>query len=230
VFWDRWHTADAAGDEADKAVMEEFRGTVSAYVQAYDFLSQMLDLGSTEYEKWAIFLRVYARVIQREATGGTGIADDIVLTHYKLKQLGDAGLALAAGEGTGLSGLTGAGSGTPLEAKYGPLSAVIEKINELFAGTGIGEVDQVNAIESLMRHAAENSTLQAQAMANTAIDFASSPDIEVVVEDAAYAAGDGHSKAIAAILTKMQMTEVVKVMLQGGLYDATRRAAEQDAS
>ncbi len=67
-------------------------------------------------------------------------------------------------------------------------------------------------------------------MANTAVDFASSPDIEVVVEDAAYTAGEGHSKAIAAILTKMQMTDVVKVMLQGGLYDATRRAAEQDAS
>lgn len=230
VFWDRWHTADDPGDEAEKAVLEEFRGTVSAYVRAYDFLSQMLDLGSTEYERWAIFLRIYARLIQREATAGTGIADDIVLTHYKLKQQGDAGLALAPGQGAGLSGLTGAGSGTPLEAKYGPLSAVIEKINELFAGTGIGEVDQVNALESLMRHAAENSMLQAQAMANTAVDFASSPDIEVVVEDAAYTAGEGHSKAIAAILTKMQMTDVVKVMLQGGLYDATRRAAEQDAS
>lgn len=107
---------------------------------------------------------------------------------------------------------------------------MIEKINKLFAGTGISEVDQVNAIESLMSQAADNSTLQAMALANTVVDFASSPEMEVVVEGAAYTAGEGHSKAIAAILTKMRMTDVVKVMLQGGLYGATRRAAEQDAS
>jgi hypothetical protein len=46
-----------------------------------------------------------------------------------------------------------------------------------------------------------------------------------VVEDSAYATGDGHSKAVAAILTKMQMSDAVRVLLKAGLYDATRRAA-----
>ncbi|MET4159960.1 type I restriction endonuclease [Agromyces sp. PvR057] len=227
VFWDRWNTAAESGDEAEAAILEEFRSTVSAYVRAYDFLSQLLDYGDTEVERWAIFLRVFARKIQRQHTAGPGVADDIVLTHYRMKRLGNAGIALHPGAGTGLTGITDTGSATPKETKYGPLSSVIERINELFAGTGIGETDQVNAISSLLRHAAANPTLQAQAMANTEQDFSVSPDLEGAVEDVAYAAGDGHSKAIAAVLTRMDLGEVVKVLLGAGLYEALRREASE---
>jgi len=225
VFWDRWHTAEASGDEAEKALLDEFRNTAGAYVRAYDFLSQMVNYQDTEVERWAIFLRLYMRLIQREQIAGPQIADDIVLTHYRLKKLGDAGIALKAGDGDGLAGLASAGSGSAHEAKYGPLTAVIDKINDLFSGTGISEVDQVNAFESIMRHAVENPTLQAQAMANTEADFSLSPDIEGAVEDVAYAAGDGHSKAIAAVLTKMDMDAVVRVLLAAGLYGNVRKAA-----
>lgn len=228
VFWDRWHTAEESGDEAEKALLEEFRNTAGAYVRAYDFLSQMVNYQDTEVERWAIFLRLYVRLIQREQTAGPQIADDIVLTHYRLKKLGEAGIALKTGEGGGLDGLAGAGSGSAQETKYGPLSAVIDKINDLFAGTGISETDQLNAFESIMRHAVENPTLQAQAMANTETDFSLSPDIEGAVEDVAYAAGDGHSKAIAAVLTKMDMDAVIRVLLAAGLYDNVRRAAVAD--
>ncbi|HWL59624.1 MAG TPA: type I restriction endonuclease [Microbacteriaceae bacterium] len=225
VFWDRWHTAVDTGDEAEKATLEEFRGTAQAYVRAYDFLSQMVNYEDTEVERWAIFLRLYVRLIQREHTTGPQIADDIVLTHYKLRRLGEQTLKLGDGEGGGLTGVTAAGSGSATEAKYGPLSQVIDRINELFAGTGIAEVDQVNAISSLMNHAVQNPTLQAQAMANTAADFALSPDIEGAVEDLAYAAGNGHSQAITALLKQGDLGTIARVLLGAGLYEALRREA-----
>lgn len=228
VFWDRWSAASESGDEADKSVLEEFRGTAGAYVRAYDFLSQMVNYEDTEVERWAIFLRLFVRLIQREQISGPQIADDIVLTHYRLKRMGEAGIGLKPGAGDGLTGLTETGSGSAHDTKYGPLSAVIDKINDLFAGTGIGEVDQVNAISSLMNHAAANPVLQAQAVANTEADFSLSPDIEDAVEDIAYTAGEGHSKAIAAVLTKMDMADVVKILLAAGLYDNTRSAATSE--
>src|SRR5690606_38839957 len=66
VFWTRWRTALEDGDDLERGRLEDFRATVNAFVRAYDFLSQILDYGDTDIEKWAIFLRVYRRVIEPE--------------------------------------------------------------------------------------------------------------------------------------------------------------------
>src|SRR5690606_22042780 len=47
VFWARWNDANDASDDLETGRLEEFRGTVNAFVRAYDFLSQILDYGDT---------------------------------------------------------------------------------------------------------------------------------------------------------------------------------------
>lgn len=108
-----------------KGPPEEFRGTVNAFVRTYDFLSQIIDYGDTRVEKWAIFLRVYRRTIERDANDGPAIVtDDIVLTHYRLRRQEQRNLTLSDGASGELTGITDAGSGQPREPKYGPLQAV----------------------------------------------------------------------------------------------------------
>ena len=231
TFWDRWRAAIDSGNETARAELEEFRTTVGRYVTAYDFLSQIIDYGDTAVEKWAIFLRVYRRVIQRQDAGTAAtVADDIVLTHYRLRRRGEQALGLAAGAGEGLAGLTEAGTGVPREPQYGPLSAVIQQINDLFVGSGIEEGDQVATVEWIMRKAAENPDVQAQAMANTEADFRQSPDLGTSVEDVAYTSAADASSAMQVVLQQTDVRALLRILLDAGLYgrarDAATRAAE----
>jgi type I restriction enzyme R subunit len=231
VFWTRWNDAAETGDELETARLEDFRSTVNNFVRAYDFLSQILDYGDTDIEKWAIFLRVYRRVIERQdADPLTVNTDDIVLTHYRLRKLEAQNLNLASGLTGELGGITAAGSSQPREAKYGLLQEVIDKINDLFAGTGIDEVDGVSVTETILRHVVENQKIQAEAMANTAIDFETSPTIVAELEDVIYASGIGHSDAIKALLQMNNLAPLVQVLVSMGLYEKTRDEAERSAS
>lgn len=225
-FWDRWRTAETNSDDLETARLEDFRGTVNAFVRAYDFLSQIINYEDTRVEKWAIFLRVYRRVIERDEPQQKVLdLDDVVLTHYRLRRLDQQSLGLTAGEQGELSGITEGGSGQARETKYGWLSEIIEQLNTLFSGTGLGETDQVNSFESVFRHAVDNPQLQAEAMANTQADFDTSPTIHTQVEELLYTAGDGHEKAIAALLQMDDITGLIKVLLQAGLYERLRSAA-----
>jgi type I restriction enzyme R subunit len=230
VFWDRWRLAAETGDEHERAVLEEFRGTVNAFVRTYDFLSQIVNYESTRIEKWAVFLRVFRGAIAREPGGtDTVITDDVVLTHYRLRRQEAQRLQLGDADPGALAGITEAGSGTAREGKYGPLSAVIDQINQLFAGTGVAETDQVNAVESILRHAVENPALQAEAVANTPVDFASSPTIQVELDELPYAAGIGHQQAIKALLQQGDLKQLADILLGAGLYEKLREAAVEEA-
>tara|TARA_R110002051_G_scaffold325547_1_gene428776 strand:+ start:34558 stop:37683 length:3126 start_codon:yes stop_codon:yes gene_type:complete len=233
VFWDRWNTAndEAAPDDLEIGRLEDFRGTVNAFVRAYDFLSQIMDYGDTDIEKWAIFLRVYRRVIERQEAVPSEInTDEIVLTHYRLRKLDAKNLGLTPDKSGELSGFKGAGSGQPREVRYGLLQEVIDKINQLFAGTGIEEVDGVNAAESLMRHVVENEQLQAEAIANTETDFEGSPTIVNELEDAMYRSASGLNGAYKALLQMEDFGKVKDVLLAMGLYEKTREEAERSAA
>lgn len=227
-FWTRWNDAVEADDELEIGRLEDFRATVNSFVRSYDFFSQILNYGDTDVEKWAIFLRVYRRVIERDEPTVPAIStDDIVLTHYRLRKLDAASLGLTSGAPGELSGITAAGSAAPRETKYGLLREVIDRINTLFTGSGIDEVDAVSSVETVFRHIVENQAIQAEAMANTPVDFESSPTIGVELEDAIYASGVGHNAAIKALLQLGDLTQLAEVMLAMGLYEKARVAAEE---
>ncbi len=231
MFWARWNDAVEGSDELDKGRLEEFRGTVFAFVRSYDFLSQIMDYGDTDIEKWAIFLRVYRRVIERQDADPAAInTDDIVLTHYRLRKLDARNLGLTSGSSGELAGITAAGSAQAREAKYGLLQDVIDKINALFAGTDVDEINGVSAAETIMRHVVDNPKIQAEAMANTPIDFESSPTIVAELEDVIYASAAGHSNAMKALLQKSDFASIVDVLVAMGLYEKTRVEAERAAT
>jgi type I restriction enzyme R subunit len=231
VFWTRWNDAVEASDDLEIGRLEEFRGTVNAFVRAYDFLSQILDYGDTDIEKWAIFLRVYRRVIERQDAVPPVInTDEIVLTHYRLRKLDARNLKLTPDNPGILGGVTDSGSGQPREVKYGLLQDVIDKINDLFAGTGVSEVAGVSVAETVMRHVVENEKVQAEAMANTSVDFETSPTLEHEVEDMLYASGIGHNDGVKALLQMDSLGPLVKVLVAMGLYEKSRDEAERSAS
>lgn len=228
VFWDRWRAAEEAGNDLELSRLQDFRGTVNAFVRAYDFLSQIINYGDTRVEKWAIFLRVYRNVIENDTDDARVLnLDDVVLTHYRLRRQEARNLHLTSGQAGELAGLTSAGSGQARETKYGWLSEIIAQINELFSGSGLAEEDQVTAFESFFRHTVNNPRLQAQAMSNTEADFASSPTIPAELDEIRYTAGEGLERASNAVLQLEDLDQLAKILLRAGLYEKLREAAAE---
>lgn len=121
------------------------------------------------------------------------------------------------GEGKGLKGLLAAGSGVVREKSMGTFEDLIEQINKIFEGTGFSDEDQINAVESIMRHAESHEQLQREAIANGPIDFGSSPTLLEAIDEIAYTAGEGHQKTINALLEVEGPEKIVQVLLAAGL-------------
>ena len=228
-FYDQMRIASESDDEAAKARLIDFRATVNNFVRAYDFLSQIINYQEIDIEEWSIFLRVFRGAIRDDEPHEEIDTSDLLLTHYKLKRGEEAKLRLADGQPGELSGIAAVSSGSPRPKKYGLLEEVVKSINDLFAGSDISEVDRVNAVASICNHAINSTRLQAEAMANSEDDFASSPTIIEELEDIPFRADMGHREAINFLVQKGDYRRLAEVLVGNGLYTALRSAAEGDA-
>ena len=227
-FYDRLRVARENDDTVEKAALADFRATIGNFVRAYDFLSQIINYETVDVEKWAIFCKVYRGAIRDDEPRDEIDTSSIVLTHYKLTPETPAHLKLADGKPGELSGVTAVGSGGVRPKKYGLLEEVLARINDLFAGSDLDEVDRANAFLSISNYAVESTRLQAEAMANSEADFANSPSIVEELEDIPYRADLGHQAALKFLVTTGKYRQLAEALLAQGLYDALRQVAQQD--
>lgn len=230
VFHQRMTTAVQAGDSLTIGQLEEFRSTAASFNKAYDFFSQIINYEDTRIEKLAIYVKLLAKLIRPKGGGSSLDLSDVVLTHYALKKQEDADLRLTDEDGKGLKGITATGSGVAREKSKGTFEDLIEQINKLFEGIGITDEDQINAVASIMVHAENSQQLQREAIANGPDDFASSPTLQDVVEETIYTAGEGHQKAITALMEMADTGKLVEVLILGGLQQRLRDRAELAAA
>ncbi len=177
--------AKANGDteETDRLVL--FRRDAGTYVRMYDFLSQVVDYGSTDLEKLSVFLRQLSRVIQTDRLDADVDLSDITLAHVKQVDRGTVSITLGAEDAT-LAPFSGAGTGTLPEPEMALLSEVISRINDLFGGEFTEE--EIEAFVKPVAAKAEANADVAEQMDNNAEDqFLDSPDLRDAVIDAALA-------------------------------------------
>jgi len=225
-FYDQLRVANDNEDDLAKQQLADFRATINNYVRAYDFLSQIINYQTTEVERWAIFLKVYRGTIREEEPYDEIDTSGIVLTNYKLTPGTSGSLKLSDGRPGQLAGVTAVGSGGTRMTKYGLLEEVLRRINDLFAGSDLPEVDRANAFLSISNYARESTRLQAEAMANSESDFASSPSIIEELEDIPYRADLGHQAALKHLISTGKYRELAEALLAQGLYEALRDAAQ----
>ena len=91
------------------------------------------------------------------------------------------------------------------------------------------DADQLNAVQSVFRHAEESEQLQREAMANGPVDFASSPSLREEIEGIIYTAGEGHQKATNVLLELADDGRLIDILLKGGLHQRLRDRAGKDA-
>lgn len=203
-----------------------FKRDLGTFVRVYAFLSQMFDYGNTEIEKRSIFFKRLLPLLefgrQREGID----LSKVVLTHHKLKNLGEANLPLGASgsDDTKLQPLTNAGEGQVQKREKILLSEIVEKVNDLFEGELTDDDKLVYVNNVLKGKLLESDLLVQQAMNNSKEQFANSPDLANGILNAIMDALSAHSTMSKQALGSEKIRDGLKDVLLGpaNLYEALR--------
>ena len=216
----------AAQDTLDALVL--FKGDMGTYVRLYTFLSQIFDYGNSAVEQRAIFFKRLLPLLEfgREREGID--LSKVELTHHHLKSQGQRALPLADGDAQKLAPILDAGSASVQEKQTAYLAELIAKLNDLF-GADTSEQDQLSYVNStLFGKVAESQKLQAQASNNTREQFATSPDLPTVLQNAIMESYDAHtSMSTQALNSPVVLRGIMDILLNHtGLYETLRGRAQ----
>lgn len=218
---------DEAGATDAKAELDTlvlFKSDMAAYVRLYTFLSQIFDYGTTGIEKRALFYRTILPLLEfgreREAID----LSKVKLSHYALRGHGVALMLLPQGQSPKLEPLTEAGSGSVQDKEKARLTAIIERVNELFEGE-LTDQDRLVYVDTVIKtKLLESKTLTEQATSNTKEQFATSPDLDSELLGAVMAALDAHNTMSTQALNSDKVRAGLKDILlnHAGLWEALR--------
>ena len=214
--------AQAAKDTMDALIL--FRTDANTYLRAYSFLSQVFDYGNTDFEKRAIFFRYLVRLLKfgREREGVD--LTEVRLTHHSLRNRGQQNLHLSDEDVPTLQPITEAGSGEVRDKEKERLSAIIERVNDLFDGD-LTDSDQLVYVDNvILGKMLESKTLVQQASSNTKEQFSASPDLRSELTSAIMDALDAHSDmSKQALGSETVQIGLLSILLnQSGLYEKLR--------
>lgn len=215
--------AQAAKDELDALVL--FKRDLGTFVRVYAFLSQMFDYGNTAIEKRSIFFKRLLPLLDfgREREGVD--LSKVTLTHHKLKRQGDSSLTLGEADGEyKLDPMTEPGTGQVQDKEKIKLSAIVQKVNDLFEGELTEDDKLVYVNNVLMGKLLESDLLMQQAANNSKEQFANSPDLSSELMNAIMDAFEAHSTMSKQAIDSDKVRQGLKHILLGPaeLYEALR--------
>lgn len=217
--------AKAADDteEIDRLVL--FRRDAGTYVRMYDFLSQVVDYGSTDLEKLSVFLRQLVRVIQTDRLDADVDLSDVVLAHVKQVDRGSVNITLGT-ENAPLAPFGGAGTGGVPDPEMALLSEVISRINDLFGGEFTDE--EIEAFVKPVAAKAGSKAEVAEQIDHNALDqFLDSPDLRDAVIDAALANESAVGKLTGATTGEDLTADELIKLIGTFMYQARRTRSAQ---
>ena len=176
------HEAEKAGDTVglanarkdlkrageDKDALDLFKKNLGTFVRFYEFMSQIVDYDDKDLEKLSVFARHLRPLLREERLDEEIDISSLQLTHYRLKKIAEHELKLKEGEGDyRLSGAGELGTGTARDPEKEPLSVIIERLNDLFAGESLTDKDRLNYMNTIKDKVLENQKVVQQLENNT---------------------------------------------------------------
>lgn len=216
----RYQDARSSQDKKSQEELDLFRKDLSAFVRAYDFLSQIVDYGDSDLEKRSIFFKHLAPLIAEDARPDEVDLSAVLMTHYNLRDLGQRKLGLSeeSGTDTGLKPMTDAGSKVAQDPKQALLSEIVSQMNDLFEGEGLTDADRVSYVNHIAGKMLESEILAQQAAANQKAQFGDSPDFMEAFEDAVLAAYENHKSMSEQVMGKGHVKKAMLSMLLDMVY------------
>ncbi len=146
-------------DEDDQTA---FRDRLSAFVNLYAFLSQIIPYGDSELDRLSSFGRLLLASLLPAREEPIQLGDEVSLEYYRLERLSSGAILLEEPEAYVVSP-TAVGTGNPEDEKA-PLSEIIERLNERF-GTEFTDEDRL-FFEQVRERALRDEDVRKIAVAN----------------------------------------------------------------
>jgi type I restriction enzyme R subunit len=188
-FVTRLTDALASHDLAEAEKLYLFRSDLTSFVNAYDFLSQVINFENTDLEKLSIYARGLARLIREENLRVPIDLSGVELVSYSIKKLPDADLGL---DGGAEIDPPATGTKPPRDPDLVRLEEAVDQLNQLFDSPDLTAADLVGFTTHVKGKVAENELIQVQRVVNTEKQFLASTDLSAAVKDAMVAARDNN--------------------------------------
>lgn len=226
----RW--AEAA-DRHDGQALDElrmFRKDCGSYVRLYDFMSQVVDFGTTDLEKLAEFLRQLSRLLPSDEAGADADVSGLELRRVRQIDQGKADIGLSGDQDTpGLKGITGIGSGVSRpDPQQELLSEVVARINALF-GAEFADPQIEGFVVAAAGVAEEDPRIADQIDHNAVDQFLASPDLRETLTDAAVLNEGAFGKLTGALTGENERADAFVRLIGGYLYQSRRMRMTDEA-
>jgi type I restriction enzyme, R subunit len=231
-FASRW--AEAM-DQQDSQALEElrtFRKDCGSYVRLYDFMSQVVDYGTSDLEKLAEFLRQLVRLLPSDDPGADADVSGLELRRVRQIDQGSADIGLSGGQDTpGLRGITGVGSGVSRpDPQQVLLSEVVARINSLF-GAEFADPQIEGFVIAAAGMAEEDQRIADQIDHNAVDQFLASPELHEALTDAAVLNEGAFGKLTGALTGESERADEFIRLIGRYLYQSRRmRMVDPDDS
>lgn len=229
-FVSRWVEA---GEQHDSQALDElraFRKDCGSYVRLYDFMSQVVDYGTSDLEKLAEFLRQLTRLLPSDETGVDVDVSGLELRRVRQIDQGKAEIGLSGDQDTpGLRGITGVGSGVShQDPQHELLSQVVARINALF-GTEFADPQIEGFIVAAAGMAEEDPRIADQIDHNALDQFMASPELRETLTDAAVLNEDAFGKLTEALIGENDRADEFIRLIGEYLYQSRRLRMADEA-
>ncbi|MDJ0379147.1 type I restriction endonuclease [Cryobacterium sp. PH31-L1] len=222
-FKKRYEAAVLGTDTEEKDRLENFRSDLTAFINAYDFLSQVLNYEDTGIEKLAIYARALARVIRADTLHQAIDLTGVELIGFSMRKKDTVHISLGAGGD--LDPLTATGTASVQEISLAHLLEAVEQLNQLFDGADFTDSDLIGFYTHVKGKAKENGKIATQISANSEQQFLASPDLKGSVVTAMVTATDNFAGMTAEALGNEEKLLRLVELIGRALYRDEQAAA-----
>ena len=204
-----------------------FRKDLGSFVRLYGFLSQIFSYGNTAIEKRSILFRLLERLLTFDREIDSIDLSALELTHHTLKELQPASMPLQKDD---VLQPTSTGEGQVHDKHKESLEAILAAINSVFEGE-IDPHDKLVYVNDILKgKLLDCEVLVQQAVNNTKEQFAHSPDLDRLIQDAVIDALSSFTSMSKQALESAKILQELKAVLLGpaGLYEALRHKGVGD--
>lgn len=228
-FRNRWAEASERKDSQALDGLRTFKKDCGSYVRLYDFMSQVVDYGTSDLEKLAEFLRQLVRILPGENLDGDADVSGLELRRVRHIAQGAIDISLSGNQDIPtLPSISFVGSHVSrADTQLQLLSDVVARINALF-GSEFSDPQIEGFVVAAAGMAAEDPRIAAQIDHNALDQFMASPELKETLTDAAVLNGDAFGKLTDALTGESERAEAF-IRLVGEYLYASRRLRMDDA-
>ena len=222
-FASRWADAMAKQDSQTLDELRTFRKDCGSYVRLYDFMSQVVDYGTSDLEKLAEFLRQLLRLLPSDDPGEDVDVSGLELRRVRQIDQGRADIGLSGDQDPpGLTGITGIGSRVSRQdPQQELLSEVVARINSLF-GTEFADPQIAGFVIAAAGMAEEDQRIADQIDNNAVDQFLASPELRETLTDAAVLNEGAFGKLTGALTGENERADEFIRLIGQFLYESRR--------